>query len=72
MSTEFVALADAAAEGGGGAGSESPMDVSSGCLESSIPTPSTYIVQRKDRFYVVAYDGLDRLTRRVPRRVRLP
>jgi hypothetical protein len=28
----------------------------------------TYIVQRKDRFYVVAYDGLDPLTGRERRR----
>ncbi len=31
----------------------------------------TYIVQRKDRFYVVAYDGIDPLTGRERRR-RLP
>ena len=28
----------------------------------------TYIVQRKDRFYVVAYDGVDPLTGRERRR----
>jgi hypothetical protein len=27
-----------------------------------MPDGMTYIVQRKDRFYVVAYDGLDPLT----------
>jgi hypothetical protein len=31
---------------------------------SSMPDGMTYIVQRKDRFYVVAYDGLDPLTGR--------
>ena len=29
--------------------------------------PMTYIVQRQDRFYVVAYDGIDPLTGREAR-----
>src|SRR5439155_2736033 len=32
------------------------------------PDDMTYIVQRKDRFYVVAYDGLDPLTGKERRR----
>jgi hypothetical protein len=35
---------------------------------SSMPQGMTYIVQRKDRFYVVAYDGLDPLTGKERRR----
>ncbi len=34
----------------------------------SMPDAMTYIVQRKDRFYVVAYDGLDPLTGKERRR----
>lgn len=33
-----------------------------------MPEGMTYIVQRKDRFYVVAYDGLDPLTGKERRR----
>ena len=36
--------------------------------KSSMPEGMTYIVQRKDRFYVVAYDGLDPLTGKERRR----
>jgi hypothetical protein len=36
--------------------------------KSSMPEGMTHIVQRKDRFYVVAYDGLDPLTRKERRR----
>lgn len=36
--------------------------------KSSTHEPMTYIVQRKDRFYVVAYDGLDPLTGKERRR----
>ena len=36
--------------------------------KSSKSVPLTYIVQRKDRFYVVAYDGLDPLTGKERRR----
>lgn len=35
---------------------------------SSIPDGMTFIMQRKDRFYVVAYDGLDPLTGKERRR----
>lgn len=35
---------------------------------SSMPHRMTYIVQRKDRFYIVAYDGLDPLTGKERRR----
>lgn len=36
--------------------------------KSPMPTAMTYIVQRQDRFYVVAYDGLDPLTGKERRR----
>src|SRR5437764_10438062 len=36
-------------------------------MSSTVPS-MTYIVQRKDRFYAVAYDGLDPLTGRDRRR----
>ena len=37
-------------------------------VEDVNDVPMTYIVQRKDRFYVIAYDGIDPLTSKERRR----